>query len=276
MTKTKQKRLLPAHIFDAIAPNAQLPRTDFSGTVILRYLNLIASNLGGSDFTESDLTGVLLERANLRGADFYQADLTEANLAGARLNGADFKDALLIRANLYRAIAIGATLTCKLSSADLTEAQLMGADLQYATLDNSKLIKTDLRGANLERVTVNHTNLTGADLTGANLFGTDLKPAILTDVVGLATKEEEMTYVQTIIAGFDDPQSPFLLPEEEMELMFVARHFCYQLAHIYPISMIGATNKVPTLAAYNCREQSREDVLNALHRIANGEESIWN
>ena len=70
--------------------------------------------------------------------------------------------------NLGWAIYVGlipARITANLSRADLT-----GADLSRANLTGADLTGADLTGA----------NLTGADLTGANLTGADLGGADLT------------------------------------------------------------------------------------------------
>ena len=82
-----------------------------------------------------------------------------ANLTGANLYGADLTRADLTGANLYRA--------------DLTEANLTGANLYGADLT-----RADLTGANLYRADLTEANLTGADLTGANLTGTKNVPFV--------------------------------------------------------------------------------------------------
>jgi uncharacterized protein YjbI with pentapeptide repeats len=69
-----------------------------------------------------------------------RADLIRANLSGADLIGANLREANLIRANL-----IGANLR----EADLIRANLSGADLIRANLREADLSGADLIGANL-------------------------------------------------------------------------------------------------------------------------------
>jgi hypothetical protein len=80
---------------------------------------------------------------------------SRANLSGANLSGADLSRADLSGANLSGA---------DLSRADLSGAYLSGADLSRADLYGANLSRADLSGADLSRA-----DLYGADLYGANL-----------------------------------------------------------------------------------------------------------
>ena len=71
-----------------------------------------------------------------------EAGVQRANLSRANLRGADLRGANLSRANL-----IGANL----SGANLSEADLRSADLSGANLSEADLRGADLRGANLSR-----------------------------------------------------------------------------------------------------------------------------
>jgi hypothetical protein len=94
----------------------------------------------------------------------------KADLSHANLIGADLSCADLSHANL-----IGADLCCAdLSGADLSCADLRDADLRDASLSGADLCCADLRGANLN----------GADLNGADLRDASLRGAILTDATG--------------------------------------------------------------------------------------------
>ena len=71
-----------------------------------------------------------------------------------------------------------------LSRADLSGADLYGADLSRANLSGANLYgaylsRADLSGANLSRANLSRANLYGADLSGANLYGADLSRANL-------------------------------------------------------------------------------------------------
>jgi hypothetical protein len=89
-----------------------------------------------------------------------------ANLSKADLGGADLSWANLREANLGGA---------DLSGANLRGANLRGADLSWANLSEADLRGADLSGANLR----------GADLSGANLNRADLISANLNGAVGL-------------------------------------------------------------------------------------------
>ncbi|ECD4946983.1 pentapeptide repeat-containing protein [Salmonella enterica subsp. enterica serovar Muenchen] len=85
---------------------------------------------------------------------------SRANLSGADLYGADLRDANLRGADLY--------------GADLRGADLRGADLYGADLRDANLRGADLRGADLRGADLRDANLRGADLRGADLRGADL------------------------------------------------------------------------------------------------------
>ncbi len=72
---------------------------DLTG-VILRHISLGGADLSGADLSGADLTGVNLVGADLSGAklfgvDFRQADLYQANLENAVLDGADLRDTIM-------------------------------------------------------------------------------------------------------------------------------------------------------------------------------------
>lgn len=90
---------------------------------------------------------------------------------------ADISWANLAGANLARANLKGADL----SRADLAWAKLSGADLLLANLSGANLSVADLSGANLASANLFGANLTGADLTRTNLFGANLTGADLSD-----------------------------------------------------------------------------------------------
>ncbi|EAC4692663.1 pentapeptide repeat-containing protein [Listeria monocytogenes] len=93
-----------------------------------------------------------------------------ADLSGADLNGANLSGADLNGANLNGA---------DLNGADLNGANLNGADLSYANLRRADLSYADLSGADLNGANLNGANLNGADLSYANLNGADLSYANL-------------------------------------------------------------------------------------------------
>ena len=93
-----------------------------------------------------------------------------ANLSDADLEGANLRDA------------------------NLTDADLGGAYLRGANLNDAKLTVADLKGANLQGA-----NLQGADLKGANLQGAYLEGANLTGTI-LEKKAEKQPEVVSVKA----------------------------------------------------------------------------
>lgn len=66
-----------------------------------------------------------------------------------------------------------------LGTAQLSHANLRGADLSYTDLSMADLSGANLRGADLSYANLRESNLQGADLRGAMLIGTDLREAVL-------------------------------------------------------------------------------------------------
>jgi len=92
-------------------------------------------------------------------------DLVEAQLSAANLAGAN-----LVMANLAGA---------NLAGANLGKAGLSGADLREADLSKAELWGADLRGAKLGDANLSAVDFTGANLRGAHLGGADLTGAII-------------------------------------------------------------------------------------------------
>jgi uncharacterized protein YjbI with pentapeptide repeats len=106
----------------------------------------------------------------------------EARGRGERpnLRGANLSEANLIWANLNGANLRGANLIwADLRGANLCGANLRGANLIWADLRGANLCGADLRGANLSEANLNGANLCGADLRGANLSEANLNGANL-------------------------------------------------------------------------------------------------
>jgi hypothetical protein len=98
----------------------------------------------------------------------------------ADISRADLYGANLSRANLYGANLSRADLSrANLSGADLSGADLSGANLSRANLSGADLSGADLSGANLSRANLYGANLSGANLSRANLYGANLSRADL-------------------------------------------------------------------------------------------------
>ena len=113
-----------------------------------------------------------------------------ANLSEADLCGADLREADLRGAYLY-----GADLReADLYGADLCEANLSEADLREADLRGANLSEADLCGADLREADLRGANLCGAYLYGADLYGADLCEANLSeaDLCGADLREADL------------------------------------------------------------------------------------
>jgi hypothetical protein len=108
-------------------------------------------------------------------------DLSDANLTRAELYGADLQRASMGRAHLHGASLIKTQLAASdLRSADLSDSALMGTEFFGTRLDDA-----DLRGADLSLASLKGTVLLGATLLGARLFLTTFAFVDLRGVKGL-------------------------------------------------------------------------------------------
>jgi uncharacterized protein YjbI with pentapeptide repeats len=101
--------------------------------------------------------------------------LSDADLSSANLSGANLSDANLSGANLSGVYLSDANLSgANLSDADLSGANLSGANLSSANLSGANFSDANLSGANLSGANLSGANLIGANLSGANLSGANL------------------------------------------------------------------------------------------------------
>jgi uncharacterized protein YjbI with pentapeptide repeats len=159
----------------------QLARQDFSGIQFgcmdprntTTCVNLSGMALGGTNFSNGDLTGVDLTAAHLAKANFFQTKLYGAHFNNANLDGATLKNAVLTDGG-------GMTQSpAKFTGAFLRNVNLVGADLQGASLDRVNFYGTITTPAGFTCTEdPDHPNFTkscasasGATLTGANFSG---------------------------------------------------------------------------------------------------------
>jgi uncharacterized protein YjbI with pentapeptide repeats len=124
--------------------------------------------LRGSTLSHAKLSGAHLPNADLgdtdlSGADLSNALMVNANLIGADLSGADLSNTLLDNADVV----------AHLPNADLSGANLIGANLSDANLFSADLSDANLIGADLSRAVLDNANLSNAVLDNANLGGAD-------------------------------------------------------------------------------------------------------
>lgn len=163
-----------ANFTEANLSRVLLNKTDLSGATLnkanLSGARLLSANLSSAQLVGADLRGAILENASLTGADIGEAKLNDAEMFGAQLG---------------RSIAIGAQLSyanltkTNWQAADLSGAYLDHANLSSANLNATRLTNVILRSANLENASLRNADLSLADLQGANVAGADFQGAIL-------------------------------------------------------------------------------------------------
>jgi hypothetical protein len=126
------------------------------------------------DLSESNLT-----RASLRDIDFHGSDLRKADFSNAILIGAEFIEVDMSDANLREAdLSLASFAETNLSRADLSDTHLDYAFL-WADLSDAVLVGANLNGANIS------ARLDGADLTNAQMLNTVLANVDLSRCKGL-------------------------------------------------------------------------------------------
>lgn len=90
------------------------------------------------------------------------------DLSGANLTEMEMVEADLSEANLYRARLTAASLLwVNLKWANLTQADLNGADLQWANLKGANFTETALEAANFAHAPLGYTTFANVDLSDA-------------------------------------------------------------------------------------------------------------
>lgn len=112
------------------------------------------------EFRDSNLQGIILERASLKNAIFECSTMNKADLSGANLSRA-----IVLDANLSRA---------KLSFANLSDAHLANTNLSYAQIGDADFINARLEGVNLKESTLVLSNFSGAKLLFVNFSGAEI------------------------------------------------------------------------------------------------------
>jgi uncharacterized protein YjbI with pentapeptide repeats len=189
------KNLTAAQLSAADLAGVDLQKTNLTGCD-LRSAILAKAHLDGATVDDGMLAGCDLREARARGARFERARLVQA-----RLDGADLSDAHLEQADLSRSSMVATSL----ERAHLTGAWLVGlngrwarmtgvlaeeatfalSDLTSAHLSRARLVRADLTGTRLRDATLIRANLTevrggGCLMAGADLTGSILRDAVLT------------------------------------------------------------------------------------------------
>lgn len=112
-------------------------------TTSLAGEDLSGKSLRGFDFAGVDLSGASFTQADISYSSFYQADLTRCDLSSATAKGCIFTDAQLVEANLDSATLVGANFAgCDLTRASAEEADLCICNLSGATLAGTRFVRS--------------------------------------------------------------------------------------------------------------------------------------
>jgi uncharacterized protein YjbI with pentapeptide repeats len=162
-----------AQFTDARFAGADLSECDLEGMV-----------LPGAVFGDADLTKALLTGSQMPGADFSGACLRSAGLAEIAWEGADLRGADLSECAFHlgssRSGLVGSPIACEgsrtgfytddwneqdyKSPEEIRKANLCGADLRGARIDDVDFYLVDLRGARLDPVQIPQIRRSGAIL----------------------------------------------------------------------------------------------------------------
>ena len=140
--------------------DAMRPKTD------LRY-----ADLRGLDAPNINLSEMRLDHSNLRRADLSHAKLNSARMAGTILEEADLR------------------FDANLRGANLNFANLSRANMTWANLSHANLFMADMSGANLGEANLSGAHLGETNLSGAHMRDTDLSEADLVRVKNLTQKQ---------------------------------------------------------------------------------------
>jgi uncharacterized protein YjbI with pentapeptide repeats len=202
----------------ALMRGANLRGSDLSGAE-MRGVELQGADLSGAKLAGANLDLAILRGAKLQGADLTDVsavstvlagcDLTGANLSGARLVS-NLERAKLVDANLAGAIMAAdmknqpmGLIRVSLMKADLTRANLEGANLSRGFMEFADFTDANLVGANLTRADAGGANFSGADLTGANFYKADIQDARFLGIKGRETIIDLDTALHLRSALFD-------------------------------------------------------------------------
>lgn len=148
---------------EALLPSAlrQRDKTTHEGMADLRGYDLRMTVLHGIVFENTDLSGAIIN-------DSFPP--VTALPPPARYDGVGF-----VQSKMHKTVLINGTFqNCVFNGADM-----MGADLTYATFPSSHLINADLRGAIVSYADFRETDMTGVDFSGCDLGSTRLAGAKL-------------------------------------------------------------------------------------------------
>ncbi len=172
--------------------NLDLSNADLTGSD-LRYASMQNTNFTMAEMEYTWLRGaqadmaifVLAQLSNsyVSGADFTRANFTQANMQRLySLDSTVFQEAIFDRANVTESIlplsdffmanALGGTFVdVDFSRSNFEDADFSYTTLDYATLDDVRIITTDFRESSIKRVRFYRSDFVSAELEGVDFHG---------------------------------------------------------------------------------------------------------
>lgn len=213
---TNARRMSPA----ALAPNPELDERTARelGAYVLELhdagealagRDLAGAFLQGADFSDADLSGVMLEKADLTGASFRGARLDDAVFAEAVLKGADFTGASMARANLSRVVGEGAFFDgsrmtgARLFEANLTQARMRGVNLSEATGIQTRMERMDASNTRWDGFVFLKAQLSGANFEGASFARCQFLEVEMADVRMPGASFEKCAFIKVSAPNLD-------------------------------------------------------------------------
>jgi uncharacterized protein YjbI with pentapeptide repeats/energy-coupling factor transporter ATP-binding protein EcfA2 len=187
-TTLKDADFSRADLSRAIMHGLSLNAAQFTGARFkgadLSHCNLEEMALLGAVFADANLENALLTGSRMPAADFSKANLRAAGLAEIDWEGADLREADLRQAAFHlgssRSGLVGSPIACEgsrtgfytddwteqdyKSPEEIRKANLCGADLRGARIDDVDFYLVDLRGAKLDPKKIPHIRRCGAIL----------------------------------------------------------------------------------------------------------------
>jgi uncharacterized protein YjbI with pentapeptide repeats len=179
-TTIKDYNMIGLNFMGATLSRSHFSGSDFSGSNFTNA-NLSYTDLSNANLTNVDFTGARLEEATLTGANIYGATGIDS---GVDLSGTVSNEVTPTSVSTYtaRAEADMTSLVTKSVDVVFVEAVILkpGANFKGGTVDNfTDFGDVDLRGANLSNADISGADLSDVNLRGANLDGADLSYANL-------------------------------------------------------------------------------------------------
>lgn len=160
---------------------SNLRKANFSG------INTPGLEFRGASMQESDFTAAIIPysnfiRAKLSDAKFIKADLHNCKFIAVIAARADLGGANLAKANLDESVfKLSNFADAILIETSAKYGYFEGANFRDANLEGADFKKANLKGVSFVNANLRYVNFTGASLDGANFEGSDLEGAVFKD-----------------------------------------------------------------------------------------------